>query len=80
MASHAETGRMAGVMSSFRDYEVIEVVLVAVGIGLTAFFRQRHSFHAIGVGLVSQASFMLILDLLAAERGRAYLDALSRLG
>jgi hypothetical protein len=51
----AETAGMAGVTSSFRDYEVIEVVLV------------------------TQAAFMLVLDLLAAQRGRAYLDALARL-
>jgi hypothetical protein len=46
---------MAGVTSPFRDYEVIEVVLVA------------------------PAAFMLVLDLFAAQRGRAYLDALARL-
>ncbi len=51
----AESARMAGVMSSFRDYEVIEIVLFA------------------------QAAFMLVLDLFAAQRGRAYLDALARL-
>jgi hypothetical protein len=76
----AETARMARVMSSFRDYEVIEVVLIAVGIGLTAFFPQRQNLYAIGVGLVAQAAFMLVLDLFAAQRGRAYLDALARLG
>ena len=35
---------------------------------------------AVGVGLVPQPAFMLVLDLFAAQRGRAYLDALSRLG
>jgi hypothetical protein len=75
----AESARMAGVMSSFRDYEVIEVVLIAVGIGLTAVFPQRQALYAVGVGLVAQAAFMLVLDLFAAQRGRAYLDALSRL-
>jgi len=73
-----ETARMARVMSSFRDYEVIEVVLIAAGIGLTAFFPQRQALYAVGVGLVAQAAFMLVLDLFAAQRGRAYLDALAR--
>lgn len=75
----AESARMTGVMSSFRDDEVIEIVLIAVGIGLTAVFPQRQALYAVGVGLVAQAAFMLVLDLFAAQRGRAYLDALSRL-
>jgi len=76
----AEVARMARVMSSFRDYEVIEVVLVAVGIALTAFFPHRQALYAVGVGLLAQAAFMLVLDLVAAQRGRVYLEALTRLG
>jgi len=69
---------MARVMSSFRDHEVIEVPLIAAGVGLTAFFPQRQTLYAVGVGLLAQAAFMLVIDLFAARRGRAYLDALAR--
>ena len=37
-------------------------------------------FLAVGVGLIAQAAFKLVLDLFAAQRGRAYLEALARLG
>jgi len=30
------------------------------------------------VGLLAQVAFMLVLDLFAAQPGRAYLDALAR--
>jgi hypothetical protein len=75
-----ELARMARVMWSFRVYGVIELVLLVAGIVLAARFPGRQSLYAIGVGLVIQASFMLVLDLFAAQRGRAYLDAIARLG
>jgi hypothetical protein len=77
---NAETARMAQVMSSFRDYAILEVALIAIGIALTAFFPHRQALYAVGVGLIAQAAFMLVLDLFAAQRGRAYLEALARLG
>jgi hypothetical protein len=74
-----ERARMARVLSSFRIHEGIEIVLIAGGLALTALYPGRQALHAIGVGLVVQASFMLILDLFAARRGRAYLEAVARL-
>ena len=75
-----ELARMSRVMSSFRVYGVIELVLIAAGVALSALNPGRQSLYAIGVGLVIQASFMLVLDLFAAQRGRAYLEAIARLG
>jgi hypothetical protein len=74
-----EMARMARVMWSFRLYEAIEIVLVAAGIALTAIYPGRQSLYAIGVGLLIQASFMLVLDLFAAQRGRIYVEAVTRL-
>jgi hypothetical protein len=48
-------------------------------VALTFSFPDRQSLYAIGVGLVIQASFMLVLDLFAAQRGRVYVDAVARL-
>jgi hypothetical protein len=70
---------MSRVMSSFQLYGVIELVLLAAGVALTTLHPGRQSLYAIGVGLVIQASFMLVLDLFAAQRGRAYVEALARL-
>ena len=75
-----ELARMARVMWSFRLYEIIEIALVAAGVVLTARFADRQPLYAIGVGLVIQASFMLVLDLFAAQRGRAYFETIARLG
>lgn len=54
--------------------------LAVGGVALTAVYSNRQSFYAVGVGLIAQATFMLVLDLFAAHRGRAYLDAIARLG
>jgi hypothetical protein len=74
-----ELARMSRVMSSFLLYEVVELVLIAAGVALTALHPGRQPLYAIGVGLLIQASFMLVLDLFAAQRGRAYVEAVARL-
>jgi len=74
-----ELARMARVLWAFRLYGGIELLLIAGGVALTAFFPGRQSLYAIGVGLLIQASLMLVLDLFAAQRGRVYVDAVARL-
>jgi hypothetical protein len=74
-----ELARMARVMWSFRLYGGIELLLIAGGVALTAFFPGRQALYAIGVGLLVQASLMLVLDLFAAQRGRVYVEAVARL-
>jgi hypothetical protein len=75
-----ELARMSRVMWSFQVYGLIELLLIAAGVALAALQPGRQSLYAIGVGLVIQASLMLVLDLFAAQRGRAYLEAIARLG
>ncbi|HEX8440344.1 hypothetical protein [Archangium sp.] len=75
----AEVPRMEAVMRNFELYKVIEVVLLLAGVALTYAFRRKELVYGIGVGLVVQASLMLVLDLFAEKRGDAYLTALREL-
>jgi hypothetical protein len=70
----AEVARMEVVMRSFALYKVIELVLFAVGVGLTYAFRNRETLYAVGIGLVLQSSLMLVADLFAEKRGDEYLE------
>jgi hypothetical protein len=70
----AEVARMEVVMRGFALYKLIELALFAVGVGLTYAFRNRDTLYAVGVGLVLQASLMLVADLFAEKRGDEYLQ------
>ena len=74
-----EAARMEKVMAGFRTYKAVEVALLAAGIALALLFPGRQALLAAGVGLIIQPAFMLVLDLFAEHRGRAYLAALARL-
>ena len=74
-----ETARMQVVMKNFSLYKLIEIALLAVGVGLILSMRQHDMALGIGAGLVIQSAFMLSLDLFAEARGEDYLDALGRL-
>jgi len=56
------------------------LLFLAAGIALTFLFPHREAVHAVGVGLVIQPAFMLALDLFAQQRGRVYVESLSRIG
>jgi len=71
----AEVPRMEVVMRNFALYKGIEIALLLVGVALTYAFRQKELVYGIGVGLVMQASLMLVLDLFAERRGDEYLAA-----
>ena len=75
----AEVPRMEVVMRNFALYKGIELALLLVGVALTYAFRQKELVYGIGVGLVMQASLMLVLDLFAERRGDEYLSALREL-
>ena len=74
-----ETARMVRVMSSFRLYKIIEIVLIVVAITLIALFRTPSPGVGIGAGLLLQSSLMLVADLVAEHRGGLYLDAVTKL-
>jgi hypothetical protein len=75
----AEVPRMETVMRNFQLYKAIEVALLLAGVALTLFFRRKELVYGIGVGLVIQASLMLVLDLFAEKRGDEYLAAVRTL-
>lgn len=72
----AETARMDTVMRSFEIIKIVELVLIVVGVGLTHAFAHRPAIHAVGVGLIIQATVMLVFDLTAERRAVPYVEAL----
>jgi hypothetical protein len=68
-----EVTRMQRVQRSFVWIEVVEVVLLAVGVALALATKARPVPWGIGMGLVLQASVMLVFDLTAERRGAEYL-------
>jgi hypothetical protein len=75
----AEVPRMEGVMRNFTLYKGLEITLLLVGVALTSAFRHKEVLYGVGVGLVLQASLMLVLDLFAERRGDEYLSAVRAL-
>jgi hypothetical protein len=71
-----EIDRMQTVMTNFKIYKTIEVVLLVFVLALIAFLPKSDAAVGIGLGLLVQAAFTLALDLFAEARGEAYLAAL----
>lgn len=74
-----EIPRMQVVMKNFVIYRWVEIILLLVGISLYAFTEPQSMLRGIGLGLLIQACFMLLLDYFAESRGRIYLDYLNAL-
>jgi hypothetical protein len=73
----AESTRMAGVMNAFTIIKIVEVVLIALGAGLAWSLSRSDFWFAFGVGLVVQATVMLVFDLFAERRAGPYVEALA---
>lgn len=74
-----ELARMKTVMSNFRVYKLIEVMLLTVGIILSYACRQTMTWYAIAIGLIAQSAIMLVFDLFAEKRAYEYVGALERM-
>jgi hypothetical protein len=72
----AELARMGPVMRNFAIIVVVELVLIGVGVGLTYVAGRRDVVFAVGVGLIAQASLLLVFDLFAVRRAERYVDLL----
>jgi hypothetical protein len=72
-----EIDRMQTVMTNFKIYKTIEIVLLVFALALIAFLPKSDAAVGIGLGLLVQAAFTLALDLFAEARGEAYLAALT---
>ena len=68
-----EIPRMKVVMKNFVIYRWVEIALLLVGILLFLFFDTTRLLKGVGLGLIIQASFMLLLDYFAESRGKIYL-------
>lgn len=74
-----ELARMDKVSAGFRLYKGIEIALIVAGAVMIAGFRRRQALLAAGIGLVLQASIMLVLDLFAERRAEHYIEAIRQL-
>jgi hypothetical protein len=75
----AEQARMKKVSANFELYKGIEIALLAVGIVLTYLFSHRLRLYGAGIGLILQASLMLVLDLFAEQRADRYVEQIAAL-
>jgi hypothetical protein len=75
----AELARMEKISKNFEIYKVIEIVLLAAGIVMAYALRRSDTFYAVAIGLIMQASVMLVLDLFAERRADTYVVAVSAL-
>jgi hypothetical protein len=71
-----EIPRMELVMKNFIIYRWIEISLILIGLVLFYYFSEGSFWRGIGLGLVIQATFMLVLDYFAESRGKIYLEYL----
>lgn len=74
-----ELARMEKVNKNFGIYKVIEIALLAAGIVMTYALRRSDTLYAVAIGLILQASVMLVLDLFAERRADTYTAAVATL-
>ncbi len=74
-----EIPRMHVVMKNFELYKWIEIILLLIGLGMFIYFNPSTLWKGIGLGLLIQSGFMLILDFFAESRGKVYLEYLNSL-
>lgn len=67
-----ELARMQRVNRNFGIVEIAEATLLLIGLGLALFMRSRPAVMAVGMGILVQASVMLVFDLFAEQRARVY--------
>ncbi len=74
-----EIPRMNLVMKNFTIYKWIEVAFIVVGVILFIFFQPTTFWKGVGLGMMVQGLFMLVLDFFAESRGNTYLEFLQTL-
>jgi hypothetical protein len=69
-----ELSRMAKVNKSFDVYKIIEIVLLAAGMGLVAlhYGKTNHFWLGFGITLTVLSGIMLVADLFAESRADTY--------
>ena len=74
-----EIPRMVTVMKNFNTYKWVEIALLVIGLSMFLYFPKMSLLKGIGLGLLIQSSFMLLLDFFAESRGKEYLEFLKSL-
>jgi hypothetical protein len=67
-----ELARMDRVNASFTVIEYVEAALIITSVALALAMRSRPTVMAIGMGVLVQASVMLVFDLFAEHRAHIY--------
>jgi hypothetical protein len=71
---------MASVNRNFRIVKVVEVVLILAGLALVFLLPHPGTWPAVGLGLLAEASALLVFDAFAHHRGLGYAQWLSGIG
>jgi hypothetical protein len=69
-----EVPRMRTVMRNFRIYLAVEVLLLVASLMVLAWAAPGDFMRGAAIGLAVQAAFTAVLDLIATQRGAAYLQ------
>ena len=69
---------MEVVMENIHLYKYIEIALILIGFSLY-FYVEASVWRGVGLGLIIQSGFLLLLDFFAMSRGQAYLDELIKM-
>lgn len=81
--ANEELPRMEKVMKQFVVYRYAEIVLLAAGVILFFYFRQKPTgafWSGVGLALALQAVLMLAVDFTAEQRGEKYMQVLNEGG
>ncbi|MCK9409894.1 MAG: hypothetical protein M0R68_12260 [Bacteroidetes bacterium] len=74
-----EIPRMNRVMKNFVLYRWIEIAFIFIGILLIFAMKEASVWSGVGLGLMVQSGFMLLLDHFAESRGKIYLEYLEQI-
>jgi hypothetical protein len=74
-----EIPRMNTVMQNFKIIKIVEACLIIIGLCLLFLSPSGTLWKGIGLGLLIQATMMLTFDIVAANRGKVYLESLHKI-
>ncbi len=67
-----ESARMEAVLRNFVRIKRLEVVFIVLGLAILLLNKELNFTKGLGAGLLSQGGVMLLFDIFAEKRGRAY--------
>jgi hypothetical protein len=74
LTSAAELARMDRVNANFRIVKATEAVLIVLGLFLALYFAHPSTPAAVGLGLLVEATVLLVFDAFAHERAHVYTE------